>query len=644
MNPAMADSAQRITLVTIHPEKSPQSVPLAAAFLAAAVAGQLPARAKVTILDLYLHQSPQECARLIRETQPDLAGFSVYLWNRTLCCAVAGLLKQEEPQLTLFCGGPEATADRQRLLGEAPWDFLIHGEGESALVAAVRQLLAGQEPVTAAGTATLQQGLLQTAPAAPPLQLDELPSPLLSGVIDASRYSGMLWQIARGCSFDCDFCFDGGGSRQVRRFSLQRLEDELHWFVAKGVSQVFVLDSTFNSDRNRAVSILRLIRKTAPAIHFHFEVRSEFLDREQAELFAAITCSLQIGLQSGSSGVLQGVGRSFSRADFVSRVKLLNEAGAVFGFDLIYGLPGDSFAGFRESLDFALGLYPNHLDIFPLALLPGTRLAERAAGLGLRHLPEPPYTLVSSPSFPAEDLSGAGRLAAACDIFYSRGRAVSWFMSLLAPLQMKPSGLLLSFAAWLDGEGVDYRREKELADSRIFELQCGFIARLFTEKGVKKLLPLALDLITYNYHYAAALMAVAPPLPDAGRLARLDPAALRLQPAASARLAVFSYDILEVLEMENGDLRMLAKALSRKGSTAVIYPKNGEILTESLHALYFRLLERLDTARSAGEIAAELGIPADDAADFLRFALAEGIVVIPIPDQGAIFVGSSSAP
>ncbi len=624
----MVNSPLRITLVAIHPGKSPQSVPLAAAFLAATVAKELPHQVKVTILDLYADQSQEKCARLIRETRPDLAGFSVYLWNRALCCAVVRLLKQQKSQFTLFCGGPEATADQKRLLGEAPWDFLIHGEGEGVLVTAIRLLLEGKSPAAAAGTATMQNGLLQSTPAAPPSELDDLPSPLLSGVVDASGYAGMLWQISRGCSFGCDFCFDGGGSRKVRRFSLQRIEEELRWLAASKVSQVFVLDSTFNSDQVRAATILRLIKKIAPGIHFHFEVRSEFLDREQAKLFAAITCSLQIGLQSGSSGILQGVGRSFSRADFVARIKLLNDSGAIFGFDLIYGLPGDSFAGFQESLDFALGLLPNHLDIFPLALLPGTGLAERAAKLQLRRLPEPPYTLISSPTFPAEEMTRAGKLAASCDIFYSRGRAVSWFMSILAPLKMKPAELLLLFAAWLEAEGVDCRKQDELSDERVFELQCGFITRAFADKNATKLLPLALDLITYNYHYAAALLAVPPLTPTAGQMVRLAPTALRLQLAASARLAVFSYDILEVLELESGDLRALAAEIRKTGSTAVIYPKNGEILTESLHELYFRLLQRLDAKRTAGEITGELDIPAADAAAFLKFALAEGIVVI----------------
>jgi hypothetical protein len=120
-----------------------------------------------------------------------------------------------------------------------------------------------------------------------------------------------------------------------------------------------------------------------------------------------------------------------------------------------------------------------------------------------------------------------------------------------------------------------------------------------------------------------------PPQPlSAKRLARLEPAAHRLQLAASARLAQFDHEILEILELENSDLQALAAALSRTGSTAVIYPKDGEIRTESLAAPYFRLLQRLDGTCRAGEAAAEQGMTPDDADDFLRFALAEGIVVM----------------
>jgi hypothetical protein len=122
-------------------------------------------------------------------------------------------------------------------------------------------------------------------------------------------------------------------------------------------------------------------------------------------------------------------------------------------------------------------------------------------------------------------------------------------------------------------------------------------------------------------------MATPPERPDLKGLDRINPAKLHLKLAGSARLATFNYEILEVLESGIADLRELTAALSPSGSTAVIYPKDGEVLTESLFEPYFRLLERLDGKRSTGEIAAGLNISSADAAEFLEFALLEGIVV-----------------
>jgi len=619
-----------ITLASIHPARSPQSVPLAAGFLAAALKNSpgLSGLIDITLIDLYTEQTALECSAAIMATSPDMIGFSVYAWNRALTTATAVALKTASPDLILFCGGPEATADQQRLLGEAPWNFLVHGEGEAPLAEVVRRMSRGKAWNGIPGTAVLKCGQLASTPAAEMLDLTRLPSPLITGEIDPARYTGMLWQISRGCSFGCDFCFDGGGNRTVRRFPLERIKAELNWFAKNHVAQVFVLDSTFNSDRERAVTILKLIRKIAPQIHFHFEVRSEFLDREQAELFAAITCSLQIGLQSADSLVLKKSGRSFSKADFTAKVALLNNSGAVFGFDLIYGLPGDTLAGFENSLDFALGLYPNHLDIFPLALLPGTVLAQRSAALELLHDPAPPYRLLSSPTFPAEDVAAAGRLALACDIFYSRGKAVAWFMSVLHLLRMKPSIFFECFSSYLGKKEILPDCGEELSDLQIFELQCDFVTKLLTDKKLVGFLPIALDLITYNYNYAAALLATPPRLPDKRRLARINPAAIRPALAGSARLATFNYEILEILDSGIADLRELAARFSPSVSTAVIYSKSGEVLTESLAEPYFRLLESLDGTKTVAGVEAELDIPPEDTASFLQFALLEGIAAL----------------
>ena len=463
----------RIALVAIHPYPSPQAIPLANAFLKGYPADE---QVDCALLDFFLGQDAVACAAELVALQPALVGFSMYVWNRALCRDIARELARCLPGVTIFSGGPEATADPKGVLSDFPYDFLIVGEGEQPFAQVCARLATGQGVAGIPGVALMTDNGPALTPSVPLADLDSIPSPYLSGVLDISRYQGILWQLSRGCGFACDFCFDSRDSHGVRRFSLERVEAELRHFAAGGVSQVFVLDSTFNQDVRRAKTILKLIKKRAPRIHFHFEVRSEFIDQEMAGLFARITCSLQIGLQSSDPQVLKGVNRVFKRDDFVSRISLLNDCGAVFGFDLMYGLPGDTLAGFCASLDFALGLYPNHLDIFPLAILPGTALAARSDAIGLQHLPQPPYTLLSSPTFSAEEMAQARGLAIACDIFYTRGKAVAWFNGVIAPLGLKPSVFLKKFREWLTVEKPGVDSEAELDDQQIWQLQRGFLA------------------------------------------------------------------------------------------------------------------------------------------------------------------------
>lgn len=616
----------RIALVSIHPYPSPQAIPLANAFLQASLTLDPPLAGVETVCaDFFLDTPLQTCLLELASLQPDAVGFSLYVWNRTNCCNIASSLKQQNSRLKIFAGGPEATADHLGVLGEAPFDWVIAGEGELPFREVCRALEADQEPLPSAGIVT--RASTELTPARVLTDLDLLPSPWLTGILDSAKYRGVLWQLSRGCGFACDFCFDSRGVSGVRRFSLERVEAELRLFGSTGVSQIFVLDSTFNQDMPRAKRILRMIREIAPHIHFHFEVRSEFIDREMAQLFSEVVCSLQIGLQSADPAVLKNVGRHFDRKKFSTTVGLLNQTGAVFGFDLMYGLPGESLAGFRASIDYAIGLYPNHLDIFPLAILPGTVLAQRSAALRLQHLTTPPYTLVSSPDFSPEEMETAGRLALACSIFYTRGKAVAWFNSLVTALKLSPSGLLERFLLWMEHTGRFCLSEADLDDAQVWLLQREFLHELLRKEKSSFLIPLVLDLVDYHYHYAVA--AQHPPLeiPGEEQLQSLRLLEISCHRSPSLQLAVFSHEILDILEAGEPVLRQFVRHHHQTGSFAAIYSRPDGIATESLIEPYFRLLENMDGVTPCGRLASSLGIALDEAESFLEFAVAEGLLI-----------------
>jgi radical SAM superfamily enzyme YgiQ (UPF0313 family) len=431
----------KLVLVAIHIERSPRAVPLGPAMLASVLRTALGDVVQTRVVDALVAEPAEVCAARILASEPDLVGFSMYVWNRTQTLAIAALLKAAQPGIVLFAGGAEATADAAGVLADPAMDFVLPGEGEDLIVAALRRLLDGATP----------QAIAAWARPTPVKDLSSLPSPFLDGTLRPEDYGGALWELSRGCPFTCDFCFEARGTAGTRRIAPARAEAELELFAARGIAEVFVLDPTFNYHKVQAKQVLRLIAAKAPDIHFFFEVRSEFLDPEMAELFAAIRCTLQIGLQSAHDAVLRHISRSFDPRDFEAKLLLLHQAGVPYGFDLIYGLPGDSLEGFCDSVDFAMGLVPNHLDIFRLSVLPGTRLAETAPALELEHEAHNPYRVLSSPTFGSEALTRAGRIAHGCDVLYNQGKAVPWFGMLLEALELPPSAVFAAFADWLEG-------------------------------------------------------------------------------------------------------------------------------------------------------------------------------------------------
>jgi radical SAM superfamily enzyme YgiQ (UPF0313 family) len=444
--------------------------------------------------------------------EPPIVGFSLYVWNRLALEAASRELKNLVPSVLTFAGGPEITANPFSP-EESPFDRQIRGEGETASAAFVRSILA---PSPGSPRGDIARSPEVDSSRCPDEDASSLPSPWLDGTLDGSEavrtHRGALWELARGCPYACSYCYESKGSRKVRAIPIERLERELDRFVELGIERVFVLDPTYNASRDRALALLALIEKRAPGIHLNFEARAELLDRATVSAFSRIPCSLQIGLQSSNPEALKLVNRPADLPAFSKRIALLNEAGVTFGLDLMYGLPGDSFSTFRASLDYALALYPNNLEIFRLAVLPGTALADRGKELGLEWDRDPPYHVRSTPKFSAQDLARAASLARATDVFYTQGRAVTWFLSALAPLKLKPSQFLQDFAAYLeDGKASGAKGKRalsagaDLGHREAEELQLAFLSAKYREKGKAYLSLLAENVVALNGAWTRAL-------------------------------------------------------------------------------------------------------------------------------------------
>lgn len=617
-----------IVLPTLHVRPSAQAVPLAAGCLAAALPAEL--RPGARLLELFPDTPLAAMQEQILALQPQLVAFPLYLWNRVRILQLCRSLRQARPQLLLVAGGPEAGTDPEAVLAEGELDLVIRGEGELSFAELLSRLAAGEPYQDVPGLYwRTAEGFGAGPERSAVTDLDQFPSPWLSGLLQPTAEGGVLWESSRGCPFHCDFCYDGRGSRGVRLFGEARLTAELKLFAKRGVRQVWVLDSTFNVPPERGKALLRLIARYAPNIHFHFEAKADFLDRETARLLGRLPCSVQIGLQSADPQVLKHIHRNHDPQQFASRIHQLAAEGVTYGIDLIYGLPGDNHAGFCRSVNAALALQPNHLDLFPLALLPGTPLHQRRQNFGLKAQSTPPYLIEHSASYSAADLAASKALAAAADLFYNAGRAVAFFPALLKAANMEPAELLTAFADWAltQPQTTPARLAEPTAwtPAELLGLQEGFARRLLNSRGRPDLVAAALDLIHYHFHYAETLLG-GETLPAAAKQLRHRP--LWTTPwrlGSGVRLVSFRYEILDLLEMSEVDLEQFASLFRPVGSMAIFLRRGDEVFCESLEEDFLKLLQGSDGKRTPEQIFGG-SIGRAEGEEIVEFALAEGFL------------------
>ncbi|MBI5446840.1 MAG: radical SAM protein [Deltaproteobacteria bacterium] len=372
------------------------NVPLAAGCLSSWAAG--PGRASGWEVELLPWREAdllgdEALLRAILGRQPDLVGFSLYLWNSERSLDVARKVSEAGPAVAL--GGPEVLPENEWLWNAAGFAVRLPGEGEEAFAAVLRSC--GER-----------------ARRTDPIDLRALPSPYLSGLLPPYP-DGSIWlETVRGCPFRCAYCHYGKRYARTRSFASGWLEAHLAWARERGVREVYLMDPSFNV-RADWEEVLRALEAGNPEgrLALHTELVADRLGPGDGRRLArAGLKNCEVGLQTIHDSVLAAVGRTWERKAWLEGVRELTGAGIKVIVGLIAGLPGDTLAGFGESLDFVLREAPEaEVQLFPLALLPGTRLRADAGKLGLLALERPPYTVQQTPGLTFEEL------AACTDLF-----------------------------------------------------------------------------------------------------------------------------------------------------------------------------------------------------------------------------------
>ena len=265
-------------------------------------------------------------------------------------------------------------------------------------------------------------------------------------------------------------------------FKLEQIDSELSTFSERGITEFTLSDEKILSHKGKLIKFLQAFARICPDVFLTLPVEAQILDLDVCKICSELYCTLEIPLE----GVSRNGTYLFDKKFYSRRSETLNNLGLVFGFNILFAAkPGDSVKLFRDRLDFAVSLYPNHIDFPQLELIFG-KTADA---------PRPTQT------FSTQDIRMVTETAYACQTFYSYGRAVTWFLSALKPLKMNASKFFQDFGEWqkVNNCGLDSQWNAAFASHQEIEkMQLTFLKFKFEEKNKFSLFQALDDIVRLN--------------------------------------------------------------------------------------------------------------------------------------------------
>jgi radical SAM superfamily enzyme YgiQ (UPF0313 family) len=298
---------------------------------------------QIDIAEYTINQPTQDVIAAIYQCQPDVLGFSCYIWNIESTLRICQDYKQVAPHVIIVLGGPEVSYDAEEVLKENTFiDYVIRGEGEETFHELLLSWQNDHDLNQIDGISFRYGENIVNNPDRKLIHdLDWLPYPYededcISG--DRIKY----YESSRGCPFQCSYCLSSV-SHGVRYFSLARVKSDLAKLLASPAREIKFVDRTFNVDESRTMEIMQFIISQGSQSKVHFEIDEGLISDSLLEFLSTVPSGLfnfEIGIQSTFPPALKAVRRHMNWDRTARNIKSLQAMGNIhLHVDLIVGLP-----------------------------------------------------------------------------------------------------------------------------------------------------------------------------------------------------------------------------------------------------------------------------------------------------------------
>jgi ribosomal peptide maturation radical SAM protein 1 len=257
-------------------------------------------------------------------------------------------------------------------------DYVIHGEGETALVALVLQQLQGTDAHTPIpGVLAAGAGLLDATAAtrAPSINMAKVPLPDLDEFFGKAARLGipstaltLSVEHSRGCEWEhrvpdqlrgCTFCGLYRNSPNYRRKPVAKVTAEIQTLVNRHHNLNLAFVDAYLSKHERD-AFLDGLNSLPEDISFFSELRCD-LNFSTVRKLARRARQVQLGVESFSSSILRKIGKGVSAAYSVYNIRICQELGMPLQYNLMLRIPGverEEIDAMAQDLPALFGLIP----------------------------------------------------------------------------------------------------------------------------------------------------------------------------------------------------------------------------------------------------------------------------------------------
>ncbi len=379
----------------------------------------------IEILELTINHDENQIIKSIYKKQPEVIGFSCYIWNMTYISSIIPTLRKLLPNTKFILGGPEVSYDSRNLLNTLPIDVLMEGEGE----------VTWKEYLDYFTKNTIQlcdiEGIIykldnEIIVNAPRKPIDMSLLPFVYKDMTELKHKIIYYEASRGCPFSCQYCLSSV-EKGVRFLPLERVLGDMDYFLENKVPQVKFVDRTFNAKKTFAIAIWKYIIEHDNGItNFHFEIAGEMLTNDMIELLKVAREGLiqfEIGVQSTNLDTLKAIKRPLP----FEEIKKISQQIAIYHnihqhLDLIVGLPYEDYVTFKKSFNEVIAIRPEQLQLGFLKVLKGSGLYKDAKKYGIVYKEFPPYEVLYTNYISYDEVLLLHTIEEMLERYYNSGR------------------------------------------------------------------------------------------------------------------------------------------------------------------------------------------------------------------------------